>query len=84
MEFLNNLTMKSRNNSRRDFLKKGVLAAAIGSVLPLAATAKDNRKTVKMLTPEGTLVEVSEDVIAKANKKRVTNKDILEWRGIKG
>jgi len=76
--------MKTKNDSRREFLKKGILAAAAGSIIPLAAPAKENRKTVKMLTPDGKLVEVDETVVARASKQKASNKDILDWRNQKG
>lgn len=74
--------MKTTN--RRDFLKKGLIAAAAATAVPLAANAEDSGETVKMLTPDGKLVEVNKAVLAKANKKKVTNREILEWRNQKG
>lgn len=74
--------MKPTN--RRDFLKKGLIAAAAATAVPLAANAEDSGETVKMLTPDGKLVEVNKAVLAKANKKKVTNREILEWRNQKG
>jgi len=70
--------MKSTN--RRDFLKKGFLAAAAATAVPLAAKAEEPGETVKMLTPDGKLVEVNKSVLARAPKKKVSNKEILEWR----
>lgn len=74
--------MKSTN--RRDFLKKSLLAAAAVSATPLAAKASGSGETVKMLTPDGKLVEVDKAILAKATKKKVTNREILEWRIQKG
>jgi hypothetical protein len=72
--------MKTNATNRRDFLKKGLLAAAAVTGAPLAAQASSSGETVKMLTPDGKLVEVDKAVLAKATKKKVTNKEILEWR----
>ncbi|MBL7851104.1 MAG: twin-arginine translocation signal domain-containing protein [Cyclobacteriaceae bacterium] len=72
--------MKDQPTNRRDFLKKGLLAAAAATGAPLAAQASTSGETVKMLTPDGKLVEVDKAVLAKAPKKKVTNREILEWR----
>ncbi len=75
--------MNEKTNSRRDFLKKGFLAAAAATAAPLAAKAAPREK-VKMLTPDGKLVEVDKAVLDKASKKKVSNKEILDWREAKG
>lgn len=72
--------MKDQSSSRRDFLKKGLLAAAAITATPLATSAAGSGETMKMLTPNGKLVQVDKSVIAKAAKKKVSNKEILEWR----
>lgn len=76
--------MNEKTNSRRDFLKKGFLAAAAATAAPLAAKAAAPREKVKMLTPDGKLVEVDKAVLDKASKKKVSNKEILDWREAKG
>ena len=78
--------MKDQKTNRRDFLRKGVLAVTGITAAPLSSNAMSNVETVKMLTPDGKLVEVSKDVVERASKKKVTSKDILNWRttGIKG
>ncbi len=78
--------MKEKATNRRDFLKKGLLAAAAVTAVPLAAeaTPKATGETIKMLTPDGKLVEVSKAVVSKAPKKKVNSKEILEWRTLKG
>jgi cobalamin biosynthesis protein CbiD len=76
--------MKKQATSRRDFLRKGLLAAAAATAAPLAAQAEDSGETVKMLTPDGKLVEVNKAVLDKAKKKKVTNQEILAWRTQKG
>jgi len=76
--------MNEKSNSRRDFLKKGFLAAAAATAAPLVAKAKPAGEKVKMLTPDGKLVEVDKSILSKAPKKKVSNKDILDWRSSKG
>lgn len=71
--------MKDKPTNRRDFLKKGLLAAAAVTA-PLAASAEPVGETVKMLTPDGKLVVVSKAVLDRAPKKKVSNQEILEWR----
>lgn len=39
-----------------------------------------NDESIKMLTPDGILVEIKKSLIAgAADRKRATNKDILKW-----
>ena len=75
--------MKEKKNnrssdSRRDFLNKGFFASA-GWIAGMMDVPNVDKK-VKMLTPDGKLVEVDESLI-KNNKsrKQVGNKEILEW-----
>lgn len=75
--------MKAKTTNRRDFLLKGLLAAA-ASAAPLATSAKGTEETVKMLTPDGRLVVVDKAVLEKVKKKKVSNREILEWRESKG
>lgn len=73
--------MKEDKN-RRKFIKEVISALAISSfALPLVAKAKEKEKgkMVKMLTPDGKLVEVEASVLKQANKKKADNKDILNW-----
>jgi predicted SnoaL-like aldol condensation-catalyzing enzyme len=59
-------TQNKENNARREFFSR------------FLNTKKE--KKVKMLTPDGKLVEVDQSVINKAmNKKKVTSKDIYNW-----
>jgi len=75
--------MKKQSGSRRDFLRKLGLSTAAISVAPLAGAAAPEEK-VKMLTPDGKLVEVAASVVRKAPKQKATSKDILDWRTLKG
>lgn len=75
--------MKEKSTSRRDFIRKGLLAAAVATAGPLSTKASPSGETVKMLTPDGKLVEVDKAVLAKASKKKVNNKEILDWRSHK-
>ena len=56
--------MDKINKSRRWFLTGGI------------GTQKE---MVKMLTPDGKLVLVEKSVVEKAPKKKVNNKEILDW-----
>ena len=78
------MAMKETSSSRRDFLRKSLLAAAAATAAPLAAGTAPKGETVKMLTPDGNLVEVSKAALANAPKKKAKSKDILEWRTLKG
>ena len=52
------------NTNRRGFFKR------------LSGNSKD---TVKLLTPDGQLVEVSEEHLKNAKREKVTNKKIAKW-----
>ncbi|MBL0307411.1 MAG: hypothetical protein IPQ25_15680 [Chitinophagaceae bacterium] len=61
---------KPADKSRRDFLSMFIPADK------KAATAE----TVKMLTPDGKLVEISKAVLEEVSKKqKATNKEIYNW-----
>jgi hypothetical protein len=61
---------KSADKSRRDFLSL---------FLPVDKKA-GNPEMVKMLTAEGTLVEISKAVLDEVSKKqKATNKEIYTW-----
>jgi len=68
--------------SRRYFLT--LAAFAFGTGMAGKAQKKEaapKGETVKMLTPDGKLVEVDKSVLDKAqNRKKASNKDILAWR----
>jgi len=71
----------NKNHSRRKFLSLGLLAGA-GLIASDAAAAPANKsdETVKMLTPDGKLVEVDKAVIAKSSsKKQASKKDVMKW-----
>ena len=77
--------MKEDNNknnsadSRRKFLNKGLFASA-GWLTGMVDIAKEETKKVKMLTPDGKLVEIDESIITNSRKrKKVKNQDILDW-----
>jgi len=75
--------MKQSKN-RRQFIKDAIKAMAVTSiVVPTLAKANNNEKTVKMLTPDGKLVEVNESALKKATKKKVSNKEIMNWMNSK-
>lgn len=46
----------------------------------LSVFKKKEEETVKMLTPDGKLVNIPRSVVAKlSNKQKATNKDIYDW-----
>ena len=73
---------KEKLQTRRRFLS---LAAIVAGAKVAGKAAEEPQdlpdEKVKMLTPDGQLVEVDKSVLDQAaNRKKVTNKDILEWR----
>jgi len=75
---------KQKGNSRRRFLFLSLLTGlglAIGKTGAKAAPPKEEGDTVKMLTPDGRLVEVPKSSIEAAkSRNKASNKDILSWR----
>ena len=64
--------------SRKKFMIWGVGILASISVLKFAFTPQKKKNTVKMLSEDGTLVEV--DLTALQSKKRkVTNDELQKW-----
>ena len=58
---------KSTARSRRWFLTGGLLG-------------KEKKEMIKMLTPDGKLVEIEKDVLDKVSKKqKSTNREIYDW-----
>lgn len=58
---------KSKARSRRWFLTGGLMDA-------------EKKEMVKMLTPEGKLVEIEKSVLDKVSKKqKSTNREIYDW-----
>ena len=71
-----------KDSSRRKFLSLGLLAAGSGLVATKATAqaVPESGKTVKMLTPDGKLVEVDQAIIDQAKVgKKASKKDIIEW-----
>ncbi len=58
-----------KNNSRRNFFSSLI-----------SGSAENKGEMVKMLTPEGKLVEVSKAILeAASQKQRSSNKEIYDW-----
>ncbi len=56
------------NNNRRDFLKKGLTALGAASVVPMLDSCSDkhsNTEKIKVLSPEGKVMEVDKSSVAK-------------------
>lgn len=74
-------TNKKRKVSRRNFIETSItggaavaLGLAAGNVLNTM-----NHETVKMLTPDGQLVEVEKRLLPKTKTPAVSNKELLAW-----
>ena len=64
-------------NTRRNFINKGLHMSA-GLLAGVEAILPDSNEKVKMLTPDGKLVEVDRRYI-RSSKKNIKNKDIIDW-----
>ncbi|HYM94313.1 MAG TPA: hypothetical protein VET23_09265 [Chitinophagaceae bacterium] len=67
----------SKTPSRRKFLFLGLGTVAFFSIFKFVKPGK-KQKTVKMLTQDGRLVEISEDLLP-SERKKVTNNEMRNW-----
>ena len=71
----------NRMKSRRNFLKTTLLAGiATGLFSPFKSSKRKSSEKIKMLTPDGKLVEIDKSVIEKEIiSTRATDNEVLEW-----
>ena len=74
MEFLN---QEEKQSTRRTWVK-WILGSAIGVSIFGILRKKEKPKMIKMLTKDGTLVEVPADKLPKNNRK-VTKQELQTW-----
>ena len=72
---MNNQTDKP--SSRKKFLFLGLSAVAFFSVFKLIRPGK-KKQTVKMLTQDGKLVEIDQDLISE-KKRKITDTELKGW-----
>ena len=72
------MALNKQNSSRRKFIEWGIGALAAFSAIGLFFSQKKKKKTVRMLTQDGHLVEVDE-ALMKSTGKKVDNKEIHAW-----
>ncbi len=74
--------MKKKSESRRNFLLKGISnrKQLITDIASLIYDEDQEVEKIKMLTPDGKLVEVDRRVVESAKaKSKASNSDILNW-----
>ncbi len=64
-----------KQSDRRNFFKKAI--AVSGTIVAGTAIAESGK--MKLLTPDGKLVEVDADLVKRSPKQKTTNKDLLDW-----
>ena len=72
-------------NSRRNFLKNALIAGAVtGLFSPFRKSKKNSTEKIKLLTPDGRLVEIDKSAIKKEIiSTRATDNEVLEWMNSK-
>ena len=65
-------------NSRRKFMMWGASIISGLSLISLGVRAKREKKTVKMLTQDGKLVEVDKSLLT-GTKEKISNADLKSW-----
>ena len=75
----------NKMKSRRSFLKNALIAgAAAGIFSPFRNSKKNNSEKIKLLTPDGKLVEIEKSAIKKEIvSTRATDNEVLEWMNSK-
>ena len=69
--------MSKLKNSRRKFLSLNLSGGASSTN---TKSSSDKPEKVKMLTPDGQLVEIDMELLDQvSNRKQANNKDILNW-----
>lgn len=71
------MIIENKKQSRRRFIAWGIASASVFSAVKFLLPSR-KKETVKMLTQDGTLVEV---VIAAlpSKKKKITDKELQNW-----
>ena len=70
-----------KNKNRRNFLKAVITSgAAAGLAAPLSMIHPGKEEKIKMLTPDGKLVEVNKSVMEKnAGVRKATDQEVFDW-----
>ena len=71
----------NQKNSRRNFLKKGLLSTvALSGVSTMASSLTEDNSTVKFLDQTGKLVEISKKDLAKiTSSKKAADEELLNF-----
>ena len=76
--------MSQTKNSRRKFLSKTLLGRSTANAESANSALAKTGETIKMLSPDGQLVEIDKRVLENAeNRKKVNNEEILKWANTK-
>jgi hypothetical protein len=68
------------NNNRRGFLKRFLSVGPVIGFISRTTAQSATAEKVKMLTPDGKLVEIDKSILAKkSNVKRASDKEVLDW-----
>jgi len=68
----------NKSSSRKKFIVLGLSAVAFFSLFKFAIPSSKKTKMVKMLTQDGKLVEVDEELL-KGKKEKIKDKEIFSW-----
>ena len=69
------------NNNRRKFLKIFLaVGAGLGFISSVTAASKEKKgEKVKMLTPDGKIVEIEKSKVERTISASATNEEVKEW-----
>ena len=75
---------KEQEKGRRNFLRNLISGSAVLLVPGLIKAKDSGTETVKMLTPDGKMVEVKKSAIEKNSENQVaSNKEVMDWMNTK-
>lgn len=68
----------AKTSSRKKFLFFGLSAVTLFSVFKFSIPKNKKKNTTKMLTQDGKLVEIDQDLI-KRSKKKISDAELRSW-----
>jgi hypothetical protein len=70
--------LKEKNTTRKKFVLWSLGALASVSAFKYFIGKKEKKKTIKMLTQDGKLVEIDNELL-KTSTERITNEELKNW-----
>lgn len=80
MEQIKKMEIKNKIQTRKKFIGVGISTATLFTAFKFFIPAKKQKpETVKMLTQDGVLVEVSADKVFKGTSRKINDEQLKKW-----